>query len=113
MTQVLNEEQAEAWKKKKSLAALVAPSRPAASSVGTPAQVPTNSPKGEREEALALAERLGSVIPGTIKLEFWALPLLQALLARIEQLENSLAKLQIDKDCSLEPRLFGEGKGKG
>jgi hypothetical protein len=42
----------------------------------------------EKERAAKLAQRLGTHIHGGIDIRFWALPLIEALLDRIEQLEK-------------------------
>jgi hypothetical protein len=45
-----------------------------------------------KRSANELAERLGVTIPGDIRIEFWSLPILEALLARIEALEAKESK---------------------
>ena len=42
------------------------------------------------KEAEALAEELGTSIPGTIAQIMWALPILKKLLERIEELEEQV-----------------------
>lgn len=42
----------------------------------------------ERQMVKELAKRLSVQIPGDIRIEFWSLPILEALLARIEALEQ-------------------------
>lgn len=48
----------------------------------------------ERNRISALAERLGTHIPPGIGLQAWSLPILEALLKRIEKLEKELHDLR-------------------
>ena len=44
----------------------------------------------ERQDAEALARRLGTYIPGYIPKAFWPLPLLEVIVQRLEALEARL-----------------------
>jgi hypothetical protein len=44
----------------------------------------------ESDRADALCRRLDTYIPGSISAQMWSLPLLEALVARVERLEQAL-----------------------
>jgi len=54
--------------------------------------ISTISPFSLRAKAYELADRLGTCIPLDMPLEFWALPLLEKLVERIEELEEKEVK---------------------
>jgi len=54
--------------------------------------ISTISPFSLRAKAYELADRLGTCIPLDMPIEFWALPLLEKLVERIEELEKKLRK---------------------
>jgi len=54
--------------------------------------ISATSPFSLRAKAYELADRLGTCIPLDMPLEFWALPLLEKLVERIEELEKEVKK---------------------
>ncbi len=44
-----------------------------------------------------LAKKLGTQVPADIGRDFWSLPLLEKLIARIEELENAVKKNEPDR----------------
>lgn len=48
----------------------------------------------EKERANCIAESLGTHIPGSIHVDFWSLPILQALLDEVTRLKQRVEQLE-------------------